>query len=85
MVNPEEEVGQSTKRKKTEEEDGQITKQKKVQEDKKRTVAYLKLRVEELDRAMAQNFAKGNFTLAAHDGRKMSAILDVLGDIDVTQ
>lgn len=85
MVNPEEEVGQSTKQKKTEEEDGQITKQKKIQEDKKRTVAYLKVRVEELDRAMAVNFAKGNFTLAAHDSKRMSDILYVLGDIDLTQ
>jgi hypothetical protein len=68
-----------------EEEDGQIARQKKVQEDKKRSVSYLKLLVEDLDRALAKNFAKGNYALAAHDARRMASLLDVLGDIDVTQ
>lgn len=67
------------------EEGGQIIKAKRMQGDKKRTVSYLKSRVEEFDRAMAQNFAKGNFALAGHDARRMAAILDVLGEIDVTQ
>jgi hypothetical protein len=66
-------------------EPSEIDRAKKVQEDKKKAVAYLKVRVEELDRVMAQNFTKGNFTLAAHDARKLSAILDSLADIDLTQ
>jgi hypothetical protein len=66
-------------------EDSQIDKQKRTQDDKKRAVSYLKFRVEELERSMAVNYAKGNFTLAAHDGRRLSATLDVLGDIDVAQ
>lgn len=68
-----------------EEEDGQISKQKKGQEDKKRSVSYLKTLVEDLDRTLARNFAKGNYALAAHDARRMAAMLEVLGDIDVTQ
>ena len=68
-----------------EEEDGQISKQKKVQEDKKRSIAYLKNLVEDLDRSLAKNFAKSNYAIAAHDARRMAAMLDVLGDIDVTQ
>lgn len=67
------------------EEEAQITKQKRVQEDKKRTVSYLKSQVEELDRSMARNFAKGNFALAGHDARRMASILETLVEIDVTQ
>lgn len=67
------------------EEDGQISKAKRLQDDKKKAISYLKSRAEDLDKALAQNFAKGNFTLAAHDARRMAVILDVLGDIDVTQ
>jgi hypothetical protein len=66
-------------------EETQIDKQKRAQGDKKQAVAYLKHRVEELERSMAQNYAKGSFTLAAHDARRLSATMDVLGDIDLTQ
>lgn len=68
----------------SEEKEGQITKEKKLLDDKKRAQSYLKSKVEELDHSLAQNFAKGNFTIAAHDARRMAVILDVLGDIDVT-
>lgn len=65
-------------------EDSQISKQKKLSDGKKAAQAYLKARVEELDRSMARNFSLGNFTLAAHDGRRLSAILDVLGEMDLS-
>lgn len=65
-------------------EEGKISKEKKLLEDKKRTQSYLKHQVEALDQKLAENFAKGNFALAAHDARRMAAMLDVLGDIDVT-
>lgn len=64
-------------------EEGEIARQKKLLEDKKRAVSYLKARAEELDHLFAQNYAKGNYTLAAHDAKRVSAIMDVLGDIDV--
>lgn len=67
------------------EEETQIDKQKRAVGDKKHAVAYLKHRVEDLERAMAQNYAKGNFTIAAHDARKLASTMDVLGDIDLTQ
>lgn len=69
----------------SEEEEGQIAKQKKLQEDKKRTVSYLKALIEETDLVFAKNFAKGNFSLAAHDARKIASMLDVLSNIDLTQ
>lgn len=66
-------------------EETQIDKQKRALEGKKHAVTYLKHRVEDLERSMAQNYAKGNFTLAAHDAKRISATMDVLGDIDLTQ
>lgn len=64
--------------------EAQVAKQKRAQEDKKRATVYLKSRVEELDRSMAQHFAKGNFALASHDARRLVAIFDMLAEIDVT-
>lgn len=64
---------------------GQIDIQENLLKDKKRTMVYLKSQVKDLDRNLANNFANGNFTLAAHDARRMAALLDVLGDIDLTQ
>lgn len=64
-------------------DEGEITKQKNLLENRKKTMSYLKDQVEGLDRAMARNFAQGNFTLAAHDCKRMAAILEVLGDLDV--
>lgn len=68
-----------------EEEEGQVSKQKKIQDDKKRSVSYLKGLVEELDRSMAKNFAKGLYGLAAHDAKRMASLLEVLSEIDVAQ
>jgi len=68
----------------SEEKESQIDKAKKLTADKKAAQSYLKSKVEELDRSLAQNYAKGNFTIAAHDARRMAAMLDVLGDVDVT-
>ena len=69
----------------TSKEETQIDKQKKALENKKRAIIYLKSRVEELERAMALNYAKGHFTLASHDAKRLAATMDVLGDIDQTQ
>lgn len=67
-----------------ESEEGQVARQKKLLEDRKKTMSYLKDQIETLDRSMARNFAQGNFSLAAHDCRKMASILEVLGDLDVS-
>jgi hypothetical protein len=64
-------------------EEGEVARQKKLLEDKKRAVSYLKARAEELDHLFAVNYAKGNYTLAAHDAERVAAIMKVLGDIDI--
>lgn len=69
----------------SQEEESQIAKQKKVQDDKKRAVSYLKGLIEDLDCSLAKNFSKGNYSLAAHDAKRMSSLLAVLSEIDVTQ
>jgi hypothetical protein len=55
----------------------------KLKEDKKGAVAYLKVRAEELDAAMAKSFASKSYSLAAHDAKQLAAILEVLGQIDL--
>lgn len=67
-----------------EKEESEVGKQKKLLEDKKRTVAYLKSRVEEHDRVMAQNFAKGSYALAARDAKSMMVALEMLSEIDLS-
>lgn len=57
---------------------------KKMQEGKKPAIAYLKAKVEDHDRILGQNFAKGNYALAAHDARSMAALLDVLGQLSLS-
>jgi muramoyltetrapeptide carboxypeptidase LdcA involved in peptidoglycan recycling len=64
-------------------EEGEIARQKKLLEDKKRAISYLKARAEDLDHQFAVNYAKGNYTLASHDAKRLAAIMEVLGDIDV--
>lgn len=65
-------------------DESEVAKQKKLLDDKKRTVAYLKSRVEEHDRVMAQNFAKGSYALAARDAKGMMVALEMLSEIDLS-
>ena len=68
----------------SEEKESQVDKAKKLAGEKKAAQAYMKSRVEDLDRSMAQHFAKGSFMLAGHDAKKMAELLYLLGEIDIT-
>jgi len=63
--------------------ESKIQSAEKQKEDKKGAVAYLKARAEELDASLAKNFAAKSYSLAAHDAKQLSAVMEVLGQIDL--
>lgn len=60
----------------------EIEKAKKQGDLKKRAAAYIKGRIEDLERSMASNYAKGFFVLAAQDARRLASNMEVLADIN---
>ena len=64
-------------------EESEIKAAEKLKEQKKATVAYLKHWAGELDASMARKIVAGHYSLAAHDSKQLSAVMDVLGQIDL--
>lgn len=62
-------------------EESEIEKAKKAESNRKAALAHCKARVEELNKQFAENYTKGNLTLAAQDARKMAAMMDMLADM----
>lgn len=56
----------------------------KLKDFKKDAATYLRSRAEELDAIMARNYSAKNYTMAAGDARQLAAILDVLGQIELS-
>jgi hypothetical protein len=68
----------------SEEIEGRMEREKKLVADRKAIQAYLRSRIEELDRSLAKHFAKGNFIWAAHDAKKMAELLYLLGETEIS-
>lgn len=64
-------------------DEGEIEKARKQKEAMKHVVGYLKFAIEESDKKMARNFAKGSFALATADARETLRLLEVLGGLDL--
>lgn len=65
-------------------EDSKIEHAEGMKNAKRGAIAYLKHRAEELDASMAKNFVSKAYSLAAHDAKQLAAVMEVLGQIDLT-
>lgn len=56
----------------------------KAKAGKKHAVAYLRARASDLDASMAKHFVDGHYSLAAGDAKQLAAVMEVLGQIDLS-
>ena len=64
-------------------EESSIKDAEKLRSQRKQAAAYMRERVKNLDKKMAENFVQTNYALAAGDAREMAELLLVLSRIDL--